>query len=146
MKNFLSLIALFAMSTSIALAQDFSLSPLVPKQPILTSSRCSSSIPISVLSATTTQLIAINANALPLHVCKITSSAVATAPTMLLEYGTGSSCGTGTTALTGTYVVTSGTIFNSSVQIDIPASQALCLVTGGTGSPSFQGVLEYGYW
>ncbi len=146
MKKLLTLIALFAISTSIASAQDFSLSPLVPKAPLLTSTRCMFSLVVNVASATTTMLLDVNANNLSLHVCKLVTSAVATAPTVKLEYGTGTACGTGTTASTGTFVVTTGTILTLPVQIDVPASQQFCIVTGGTGSPSYQGVLEYGYW
>ncbi len=145
MKKLLALISLFAITGSPVLAQDFSLSPLVPKQPILTSSRCSSSLAVNISTATTTLLVDVNANALPFHVCKFVSSVVGTTPTVKFEYGTGTACGTGTTVSTGTVVVTTGTVFTSAVQIDVPASQQFCLVSGGT-TPSIQGVFEYGYW
>jgi hypothetical protein len=104
-----------------------------------------SSVAIAISSATTTQLVALSAGK-SVYVCGLNLSVAGTAPAITVEYGTGSACATGTTTLTGAIAPTSGSFLALTALGPItvaPASNALCLLTAGTGSPSFQGVLTY---
>lgn len=89
------------------------------------------SIPISISTATTTQLVAPVSGA---HIY-ITAWDVIAAGTgnITLEYGTGSNCGTGTTALTGAYPFTAQVGISKGVGLGpvliVPASNALCALT-----------------
>lgn len=104
-----------------------------------------SSVAISVSSATTTALVAASGST-KVYVCDMALSTVGTSPTAALEYGTGATCGTGTTAITGA-MVASATVgfirlgFGGSITAT-PASQAVCLVSGGTVTTE-TGVLTY---
>jgi hypothetical protein len=104
-----------------------------------------SSTPINVTSATTTQLVALSGTT-KIYVCGFQASMGGTTPALTIEYGTGASCGTGTTALTGAMAPTAGSMLSvdpGGAIVTTPAGQALCVLTAGTGSPSFQGVLTY---
>lgn len=108
--------------------------PTVPK----------TSIPIAITSATTTQLVAVSAGK-SIYVCGGKTSLSGTTPSILFEYGTSTNC-TGTHALTGTITPTTGSIFSldgQGVQLKAPASNGLCVVTAGTGTPLWEGYLEY---
>jgi hypothetical protein len=112
-----------------------------------------SSAPITITTATTTQLVAVSGST-SIYVCGFSFSAsnvVTTANTLYFEYGTSTNC-TGTTALTGTYGTGSvvaaapsfysmgnglGTVFKTT------ASQGLCAVTTIGATAAFEGVLTY---
>ena len=112
-----------------------------------------SSAPITITTATTTQLVAVSGST-SIYVCGFSFSAsnvVTTANTLYFEYGTSTNC-TGTTALTGTYGTGSvvaaapsfysmgnglGTVFKTT------ASQGLCAVTTIGATAAFEGVLPY---
>ena len=123
---------LWGLSVAIALAQ----SPY----PTLVST---TSVPIAISTATTTQLIALATN----KSIAITSINVVAAGTGNIQfvYGTGSSCGTGTTNLTGNYNLTAqaGFAFGDGIApvLIIPPGNALCAVTsasvGIAGSVSY---------
>src|SRR5665213_1541270 len=88
------------------------------------------SVPISVSTATTTQLVALAAGkAITVSAWDIIAAA---ADTVTLEYGTGSNCGSGTTALTGAYPLAAngGLAKGSGVApiLFVPAGNALCIV------------------
>lgn len=112
-----------------------------------------SSAPISIATATTTQLVAVSGTT-AIYVCgfsmSIAPSAVS-ADSAQFEYGTSTNC-TGTHALTGTFG--SGDLTSAAPPLGIsyggggqaifsaPASNGLCLVTAGT-AVNVQGVLTY---
>lgn len=103
-----------------------------------------SSVAISVSSATTTSLVAVSGST-KVYVCGFVVNAVGTAPTALFEYGTSTNC-TGTSALTGAMEpsATVGTItmgFGGTL-FTAPASNGVCLVSGGTVTTE-TGVLTY---
>lgn len=101
------------------------------------------SVPISISTATTTQLIALSTG----KSIYITAWDViaAGAGNITLVYGTGSSCGTGTTALTGAYNLAAqfGIAKGDGMGpvLIVPASNALCAVTSAgtqmSGSVSY---------
>ena len=111
------------------------------------------SVPINVVTATTTQLVALNATK-TIYVCGsffTVASSATTVATAQFEYGTGASCGTGTTALTGAMGTGTATATNDGEDIvipgdytsfSIPVGNALCLVTAGT-TVSVQGFVTY---
>ncbi len=107
------------------------------------SSGAKSSVAISQASAGTTQLVAL-ASGKAIYVCGATDGSAGTTPSILLEYGTGISCGTGTTALTGAIPFTSGSAVNigtsGATVAQAPAGNALCMLTVGIGH---YGVLQY---
>src|SRR5262249_53688761 len=99
--------------------------------------------PVNIVSATTTQLVALSAGKV-IYVCggfvDVASSATSAA-TIQFEYGTGASCGTGTTVLTGTMgtgTATAGidaepvTIQGYGAAFQTASGNALCVVTAGT--------------
>jgi hypothetical protein len=97
-------------------------------------------VPVSISTATTTQLIAAPGSSL--HVCGYILSITGTTPTAQFESGTGGTCGTGTATLTGVlptgvYPIGAGVgqVFTSLFQT------ALCIVS--TGTPSIQGEVFY---
>ena len=113
--------------------------------PCVNASVAKTSVAVNVSSATTTQLVALTSGK-QVYVCGVVLSLAGTAPTTLFEYGTGASCGSGTTSLTGTIAASTGTLETlgwGGTMFTAPTGNALCIVTGGTGSPSFQGVLTY---
>lgn len=103
----------------------------------------------NIATATTTQLVATSGSTI-IYVCGFSSTMVGTivADTLLLETGTGATCGTGTSIKTGTYnsgVLTGGAV---SVSQNVPlkpsaAGDGLCIVTTvGTG-PAINGTVAY---
>lgn len=107
-------------------------------------------IPINIVTATTTQLLALSAGK-AIYVCSsvfVIAGSATTAGSILFEYGTGASCGTGTTALTGAMAgsTTAGqpTMVpmqaGNGTQIGTIAGQALCALTAGT-TVSIQGYI-----
>ena len=103
-----------------------------------------SSAAVNITSATTTQLVPVSATK-TIYVCNLTASMMGTLPTLYLEYGTSTTC-VGTTALTGVFAPTSGSVLSlgwGGTVVTVAATNGLCIVTTGTGSPSFQGVLTY---
>jgi len=96
---------------------------------------------INISSATTTRLVALNANA-PIYVCGGVLNQVNGTGSLKLEYGTGATCGTGTTALTGPLyasTVASGTtnvVLTASKTTGTyavaPTGTSLCAVSTGT--------------
>lgn len=103
-----------------------------------------SSVAINVSTATTTQLVAINAST----AIYVTSYDVIAGGTgnITFVYGTGASCVTGTTSLTGPYPLTAqaGIAKGSGVGtlLKVPAGNALCVTTSAavqmSGSVSYQ--------
>jgi hypothetical protein len=91
-----------------------------------------SSAAINVSTATTTQIVALSSGK-SIYVSGW-DIVVAAADNITLEYGTGTNCGTGTTALTGAYnFAANGGLATGSglgVLFKLPASNALCVVTG----------------
>lgn len=106
---------------------------------------CTSNVAISVNSATTTQLVALDANK-SIFVCAfhVNSIGAATAPTAKFVYGSGASCGTGTTNLTGVmsgsatagvpYDIFQGNGLGSILAV--PKGKALCITTTTTQQQS----------
>ena len=93
----------------------------------------------------TGQIIGLQTN-LGIYVCGIYATLAGTSPTLLWEYGTGTTCATGTHALSGTLAPTAPALFQQGSGLGdilrVPAGNALCAVLGGT-TPSFQGWLMY---
>lgn len=99
--------------------------------------------PVSITTATTTQIVALSAGK-QIFLCEWTltiNSSATTASSMQWEFGTGASCGTGTTVLTGTMgteqaaagagiLIVNGPFSGSTLVV--PAGNALCIVTAGT--------------
>lgn len=112
--------------------------------PCQNSNFTTSSVAVNIGSATTTQLVAPVTGA-KITVCGFLLVAAGTTPTVLLEYGTGGTCGTGTVTLTGTMAPTAGSVLNYGIggsSLKSSATSAgFCLVSGGT--PSIQGVVTY---
>lgn len=99
-------------------------------------------IPVNIVTATTTQLLALSAGK-AIYVCSgllTIAGSTTTAGSIVFEYGTGASCATGTTAITGAFtgVNTSGTPLvlsihgGSGTAFGTIAGQALCALTAGT--------------
>lgn len=101
------------------------------------------STPISITTATTTQLVAALANN-PILITSIDLIANG-ADNVTVEYGTGTNCGTGTTALTGAYPLTAQSGLAKGAGIGallfVPAGNALCILT--TGAVQLSGSLSY---
>lgn len=111
--------------------------------------------PVSVTSATTTQLVAISGST-SIYVCGFSLSmppSITSAATFAFEYGTGSNCGTGTTTLTGTIGNQNGALAagppvpytgggSIGTEFSTPSAQALCVVTTGTNL-DLQGYVTY---
>lgn len=91
--------------------------------------QATASVPVNISTATTTQLVALSSG----KAIYVTSLPVIAGGTgnITYEYGTGTACATGTTALTGPLNLTaqSGIGPSSSVQLVVPASNALCVLT-----------------
>lgn len=100
------------------------------------------SIIISV-AGTTDVVAAVTAQSI--YVCSLSLSATGTAPSLQIEYGTGTNCATGPVAMTGTMLLGGTALevlaWGGSV-LQTPPSQELCFFAGGT-SPSIMGVLTY---
>ena len=102
-----------------------------------------SSVPISISTATTTQLVALSGST-KIYVTAWDVIAAGTG-NIQLEYGTGTNCGTGTTALTGSYNLTAqaGIAKGNGLAavLVVPAGNALCALTsaavGMYGSVSY---------
>ena len=108
------------------------------------------SVPVNVSSATTTKLLQQLTAYQQIYVCNIALTAVATNPTVKFEYGTQvtNPCDTGTVVFTGTIAPLTGTFIAIGYGGDLLflpqlINNQFCLVTGGTGSPSFQGIITY---
>lgn len=105
---------------------------------------------INIASATTTQLVALQANS-PVYVCGMVLNQVNGTGSVQLEYGTGTTCGTGTTTMTGimyastvangitNQVITSAKDHGSMVVA--PAGNAVCALS--TGSIQQSGWITY---
>jgi hypothetical protein len=105
------------------------------------------SVSVNTTTATTTQLVALSTGKIT-YVCGFVASLSGTAPTAQFEYGTGSACGTASpTVLTGPFIPSTGSVLNlgggDSTKFATAVSTELCLVTGGTGTPTVAGVLTY---
>lgn len=112
-----------------------------------------SSVPINIVSATTTSLVALSGTT-AIYVCGFSvtlQEIVASADTILFESGTGAACVTTQAALTGVYGsggITAGvpTVISYGSGISTifktPASGVLCAVTAGT-TVNAQGVLTF---
>lgn len=107
------------------------------------------SVIFNLATAATTQLIAPSGSTV-IYVCGFSSTMVGTlaADTLLLETGTGATCGTGTSVKTGTYnsgILTAGAV---SIAQNVPlkpsaAGDGLCIITTvGTG-PAINGTVSY---
>jgi hypothetical protein len=126
--------------------------PETNSDPCANPSNTKASVPISVTSATTTQLVAAVAGQ-AVYLCGGTftiAPSATSADTALFEYGSGTNCGTGTTALTGSFGAGDLTtaapptvvpLFSSGVVMVAPAGKALCMVSAGT-TVNIQGVLS----
>lgn len=109
---------------------------------------------IAISSATTTQIVAaptapstFSGATQQIFVCTYAFSETGTSPTYQWSTGTGTNCATGGSNLTATIPSISTTVPNEPPQLQgtvlvVPAGQALCMVTGGTG-PSAQGYITY---
>lgn len=96
---------------------------------------------INISSATTTQLVALQATS-PVYVCGLVLNQVNGTGSLALEYGTGTTCGTGTTALTGTLFAattangTTNIVRNATKEKGAmavaPTGTALCALSTGT--------------
>lgn len=100
-------------------------------------------------SATTTSIVAVS-GATAVFVCGFNIEVTAgTTPTFQFEYGTGAAC-TGPTVLSGPYMGEATTLGLSDFLygggemtiMQVPASNGVCIVTGGT-TPSIVGVVTY---
>ena len=117
--------------------------------PCISSAITKASVPITIATATTTQLVAPSGTK-AVYICggvfTIAPSATS-ADTALIEYGTSTNC-TGTHALTGTFGngdLTSAAppvAINLTGELNTPASQGVCVVTTGT-AVSVQGYITY---
>lgn len=126
-----SAIFLWLWLASTALAQ----SPIVPTT--------TASVPITISTATTTQLVALQ----PLQSIYVTAVDIIAAGTGTIQfvYGTGANCGTGQKNVTGSYSLTAQVGFTkgtgNGVLWVVPPGNALCVVTGNNvGMP---GSLSY---
>lgn len=98
-----------------------------------------------VVNVTTSAQVIAALGATRIYVCGWTATVNGTAPSFKFIYGTGAVCVTGSTDLTGTFLPTVGSssnYFPAMTAFRTPASQALCMTTGGT-TPSVQGVLTF---
>lgn len=100
--------------------------------------QASKSAAINIAATTTTQIIALAAN----QAIFVTSWNVMAAGTnnVTLVYGTGTNCGTGQVALTGAYplIAQAGIATGNGLGpiLYIPAGNALCVTTSGSGQLS----------
>lgn len=105
--------------------------------------QASSSVPINISGATTTQLIALSSA----KAIFVTSWDVMAGGTgnITLEYGTGASCGTGTTTLTGAYplVAQAGIAKGNGMGpiLVVPPGNALCALT--SAAVQYSGSVSY---
>lgn len=99
--------------------------------PVVLSHTATASVPISISTATTTQLVALSGST-KIYVTAWDVIAAGTG-NIQLEYGTGTACATGTTALTGNYNLTAqvGLTKGSgdAPVLIVPAGNALCALT-----------------
>lgn len=108
-------------------------------------SYCTTSAPITVTGTSDTQIVALTASQI-IRICDITVTLGGTAPTMTVEYGTGTNCATGKTALTGAMAPNTGT--NLSINpgpmaaLRSGSGAAVCLVLAGT-SPTANGFISF---
>jgi hypothetical protein len=101
---------------------------------------------VNISTAVTTSIVGVSGST-AVFVCGFHLETVSgTTPTFQFEYGTGAACGTGTTVLTGTYTGAAlQTFFYGGGEMTLfqaPASNGLCIVSGGT-TPNIQGVVTY---
>jgi hypothetical protein len=105
---------------------------VVPLDPCQSRNVTKTSVFIAPSTATTTALVPVSGTT-KVYVCGV-SLVNGASQTAYIEYGTGTACVTGPTALTPTYG-TSASVnigFGGGTIITTPASNGLCLVTGGT--------------
>jgi hypothetical protein len=150
MRNILRALALaLAFTPAIAFATDVPITA-IGAVPVAQSSTgasahvlCDQSAAVSIASATTTSVVPVVAGK-AVYVCSILVQIVSgTTPTLQFEYGTGATC-TSPTVLTGAFSGvgvygiegTVGTLFRA------PASNGLCIVSGGT-TPVLAGFVSY---
>ena len=115
---------------------------LADNDPCQTSGRAKSSVVLNV--TTSAQVIAASGSTI-IYICGFTATVGGTAPTYQFVYGTGSVCATVQVTLSGVFAPTVGSFNTYSpgmTAFSTIASQALCILTGGT-TPSVQGVLTY---
>lgn len=107
------------------------------------------SVAVSITSGTTTRIINSTDTEKKTVLCGVTLTLVgaATANTVVIEYGTGATCGTGTAALSGAFTA-SVVVGSSTVLIvppfsikSIPAGNSTCLVT--TTGDAVKGVVSF---
>lgn len=120
--------------------------------PCLSSGSAKLSAPISFSTATTTQIVGL-VSGQKIYPCGVMLTANADSSgifTFQWEYGTGASCGTGTTTLSGPLKQNSTNAnnsygFNGGTFLNVPSSQALCIVTVQISGAviNLNGVLSY---
>lgn len=142
-----------ASANTYSLFYSFSPPGLPPTLDPCNSTLLKSSVPINIVTATTTQLVPLLSGA-TISVCGVSMTiapSATTADTATFEYGTGVNCATGTTVLTG--AIGAGDVTTAAPPLFVsfadpastmrtPAGQALCLVSAGT-TVNIQGVLTY---
>lgn len=107
------------------------------------------SVAVSISSATTTRVVLNTDTEKATYICgiNVTMVGAATAQTVLVQYGTGATCGTGTTNLTGAF--TASTVVGSSTVISTPpgsfkatpVANSTCLAT--TTGDAVRGVISF---
>ena len=109
--------------------------------PCLSRGAVKSSVPFTITSATTTQLVALSGTK-SIYVCGVVLLTNA-ASTLSFEYGTGATCGTGTTALTPVFPISSNVVLGyGGAVITAPSANALCALSA-VGTTSAVGVITY---
>lgn len=109
---------------------------------------------VSMSSATTTAIVALNANH-GIFVCGFAltiAGSATTAATAALEYGTGTNCASNVTTLTGTFGSNDAAVSTTPTQVTygdgtstvatVPPASALCVVTVGN-AVFVQGIITY---
>lgn len=107
------------------------------------------SVAISITSGTTTRIVNSTDTEKKTILCSVSLTLVgaATANTVVIEYGTGATCGTGLNALTGAFtasvVVGSATVLSlpAFAMKSIPAGNSTCLLT--TTADAVKGVVSF---
>lgn len=104
---------------------------------------------VAITSAVSTRVVLSTDTEKKIVICglNLTLVGAATANTVVVQYGTGATCGTGTTVLSGGF--TASTVVGSSTVIPIgpyvsksvPAANSLCLLT--TTADAVKGIVSY---
>ena len=107
------------------------------------------SVAVSITSGTTTRIVNSTDTEKKTILCSVALTLVgaAAANTLVVEYGTGATCGTGTTVLSGAFTA-SVTVGSSTVLVlpfpsmkSVPAGNSTCLVT--TTGDAVKGVVSF---